>query len=177
MRLPRMLSFAEDAVKQAVKASVSRGKVDVFITVHSEGAADVKVSLNAPMVEGYLAAMKQMVADYGVQDDISVSLLSRMNDVFTVEKPEVDEEQLLADAVQFQPTLYRLITNLATREEFTQMQTDQKMQIYQVLGRHTKDVENQLQQDGKAREKFSADLSRKLSEGLRDLDNAKENLK
>lgn len=86
------------------------------------------------------------------------------------------EEQLLADAVQFQPTLYRLITNLATREELSQMQTDQKMQIYQVLGRHTKDVENQLQQDGKAREKFSTDLSRKLSEGLRDLDNAKENL-
>ena len=86
------------------------------------------------------------------------------------------EEQLLADAVQVQPMLYRLITNLATREEFTQMQTDQKMQIYQVLGRHTRDVENQLQQDGKAREKFSSDLSRKLSEGLRDLDNAKENL-
>ena len=86
------------------------------------------------------------------------------------------EEQLLADAVQFQPMLYRLITNLATREEFTQMQTDQKMQIYQVLGRHTKDVENQLQQDGKAREKFSTDLSRKLSESLQDLDKAKENL-
>ena len=86
------------------------------------------------------------------------------------------EEQLLADAVQFQPTLYRLITNLATREEFTQMQTDQKMQIYQVLGRHTKDVENQLQQDGKAREKFSTDLSRKLSKSLQDLDRAKESL-
>ena len=86
------------------------------------------------------------------------------------------EEQLLADAVQFQPTLYRLITNLATREEFTQMQTDQKMQIYQVLGRHTRDVENQFQQDGKAREKFSTDLSRKLSESLQDLDKAKENL-
>ena len=86
------------------------------------------------------------------------------------------EEQLLADAAQFQPTLYRLITSLTTREEFTQMQTDQKMQIYQVLGRHTKDVENQLQQDGKAREKFSSDLSKKLSDGLRDLNNAKENL-
>ena len=97
VKLPRMLSFAEDAVKQAVKNSISRGKVDVFITVHSEGAADVKVTLNAPMVEGYLAAMKQMVSEYGVQDDISVSLLSRMNDVFSVEKPEVDEEQLKAD--------------------------------------------------------------------------------
>ena len=97
VKLPRSLSFAEEAVKQAVKATISRGKVDVFISVHSEGAADVKVTLNAAMVEGYLAAMKQMVADYGVQDDISVSVISRMPEVFTVEKPEVDEEQLLAD--------------------------------------------------------------------------------
>ena len=52
VKMPRSLSFAEDAVKQAVKNTISRGKVDVFITVHSEGAADVKVSLNAAMVEG-----------------------------------------------------------------------------------------------------------------------------
>ena len=97
VKLPRMLSFAEDAVKQAVKASISRGKVDVYITVRSEGASDVKVSLNAAMVAGYLEAMKELVDTYGVRDDISVSLLSRMNDVFTVEKPEVDEEALLAD--------------------------------------------------------------------------------
>ena len=97
VKLPRSLSFAEDAVKQAVKNTISRGKVDVYISVHSEGAADVKVSLNAAMVEGYLAAMKQMAADYDVKDDISVSLLSRMPEVFTVEKPDVDEEQLRAD--------------------------------------------------------------------------------
>ena len=57
----------------------------MFITVRSEGTADVKITLNAAMVEGYLAAMKQMVADYGVQDDISVSVISRMPEVFTVE--------------------------------------------------------------------------------------------
>ena len=97
VKLPRSLSFAEEAVKQAVKNTISRGKVDVYISVHSETAADVQVSLNAAMVEGYLAAMKQMVDAYGVRDDISVSLLSRMNEVFTVEKPQVDEEQLLSD--------------------------------------------------------------------------------
>ena len=97
VKLPRSLSFAEEAVKQAVKNTISRGKVDVYISVHSETAADVQVTLNAAMVEGYLAAMKQMVDAYGVRDDISVSLLSRMNDVFTVEKPQVDEEQLLSD--------------------------------------------------------------------------------
>ena len=97
VKLPRMLSFAEERVKQAVKATISRGKVDVYITVRSEGASDVKVTLNGAMVEGYLTAMKQMVADYGVRDDISVSLISRMPEVFSVEKPEVDEEQLLSD--------------------------------------------------------------------------------
>ena len=97
VKLPRSLSFAEDTVKQAVKNTISRGKVDVFLSVRSEGAEDVKVTLNTAMVEGYLAAMKQMAADYDIRDDISVSTLSRMNEVFTVEKPEVDEDQLLAD--------------------------------------------------------------------------------
>ena len=97
VKLPRSLTFAEEAVKQAVKATISRGKVDVFITVRSEGVSDVKVTLNTPMVEGYLAAMKQMVTDYGVRDDISTSVLARMPEVFTIEKPEVDEEQLLSD--------------------------------------------------------------------------------
>ena len=97
VKMPRSVSFAEDAVKQAVKQTISRGKVDVYISIHSETAADVQVTLNTAMVEGYLAAMKQLVTDYDVRDDISVSLLSRMNDVFTVEKPQVDEEQLKAD--------------------------------------------------------------------------------
>ena len=97
VKLPRLVSFAEDAVKQAVKAEISRGKVDVYISVHSEGGEDVKITLNKTMVEGYLAAMKQMEEEFGIRSDVSVSSVSRMPDVFTVDKPEVDEEQLLAD--------------------------------------------------------------------------------
>ena len=100
VRLPRMLSFAEDAVKQAVKASVSRGKVDVFISLRSEAGDEVVVNLNKAVLEGYLAAMRQMVSDYGVQDDISVSAVSRLPEVFSVEKPQVDEEQLQKDLLQ-----------------------------------------------------------------------------
>ena len=97
VKLPRTVSFAEDAVKQAVKNTISRGKVDVFISVRSESADDVKVTLNEAVAAGYLSAMKQMAQSLGVKEDISVSLLSRMPDVFTVEKPEVDEEKLLSD--------------------------------------------------------------------------------
>ena len=100
VKLPRMVSFAEDAVKQAVKNAISRGKVDVYITIKSEAETDTKITLNAAIVEGYLGAMRQMVDSYGVRDDISVSTLSRLPEVFTVEKPEVDEEQLKNDLLQ-----------------------------------------------------------------------------
>ncbi len=100
VKMPRMVSFAEDAVKQAVKAAVSRGKVDLFVSIKSEGETDTKITLNTAVVQGYLEAMGQMVSQFGVKDDISVSLLSRMSEVFTVEKPEVDEEQLKADLLR-----------------------------------------------------------------------------
>jgi uncharacterized protein (TIGR00255 family) len=97
VKMPRSLSFAEETVKQAVKKAVSRGKVDVFISMKSENADDTTITLNKAVLEGYLAAMRQMVTEFGVQDDISVSTVSRLPEVFSVEKPEVDEEQLQAD--------------------------------------------------------------------------------
>ena len=97
VRLPRILSFGEDPVEQAVKNAVSRGKVDVFISLRSEAGDEVQVSLNKSVLEGYLGAMRQMVNEYGVTDDISVAAVSRLPEVFLVEKPQVDEEQLLKD--------------------------------------------------------------------------------
>ena len=97
VKLPRGLSFGEDAVKQCVQKAISRGKVDVFVSVRSEGAQDTAVSLNKPMVEGYLAALKQLQADYGVTGEITVSMLAGLPDVFLLDKPQVDEAQLLAD--------------------------------------------------------------------------------
>ncbi len=97
VRLPRILTFGEEAVKQAVKNAISRGKVDVFISVRSENGDEVQVTLNTAVLESYLCAMRRMVEEHDVKDDISVSNLSRLPEVFTLEKPQVDEEQLLSD--------------------------------------------------------------------------------
>ena len=97
IKLPKKLNFIESGIRNLLKEYISRGKVDVFVTVKSDNGDDTKVSLNRTAVEGYLSAMRQMVSEFGVQDDISVSAISRMPEVFTVEKPEVDEEQLQAD--------------------------------------------------------------------------------
>ena len=100
VKLPRALSFAEDTVKQAVKASISRGKVDVFVSQRSEGMPEVTVSLNRDVAAAYIRAMRQMAEEFQIREDISVALVSQMSDVFTVDKPQVDEEQLLADLMQ-----------------------------------------------------------------------------
>ncbi len=97
VKMPRIFSFAEDAVKQLVKAEVSRGKVDVYVSVNAEAVSEIQVTLNQPVVEGYLAAMRRMVQEYGVADDISVTALAKIPEVFQVQKPQLDEQQLKED--------------------------------------------------------------------------------
>ena len=97
VKLPRMFTYAEEHIKQLVKEHISRGKVDLFITIANTSGDAVKITLNRPVFEGYLAAMHQITEEFPVKDDITVSSLSRMPDVFIVEKPEIDEEARAAE--------------------------------------------------------------------------------
>ena len=97
VKLPRTYSFAEDPAKQLVKKHISRGKVDVYITVNALEGTEVQISLNRPVLEGYLNALRTIAADYGLRDDITVGSLARMPDVFLIGKEDQDEEQLQKD--------------------------------------------------------------------------------
>ncbi len=76
---------------------ISRGKVDVFVTLDSAGADRVQVSVNRPVADGYYQALKQLSEDYGLSGEISVSLLSRFPEVLLAEKAEEDVEQMARD--------------------------------------------------------------------------------
>ncbi|MBR6522099.1 MAG: YicC family protein [Oscillospiraceae bacterium] len=97
VRMPRMYIFAEDKIKAVVQKYISRGKVDVFVTVDSSKADDVVVSLNEPLAEAYIAAYKQMSEKYGLKNDLTSVSLGRIQDVFTVEKKEIDADAFTAD--------------------------------------------------------------------------------
>lgn len=94
VKLPRGYAYLEESIKALVQKSISRGKVDVFVTINAAGADNVTVSVNTPVAEGYLSAMRQLVEQYGVADDISASVFSRFSDVFLVEKQEQDENEV-----------------------------------------------------------------------------------
>ena len=90
VRIPRLYLFAEDAIKGLVQGTITRGKVDVFVTLDAAGAERVQVSVNKPVADGYYAALTQLAKEYGLSNDISVSLLSRFPDVLLAEKAEED---------------------------------------------------------------------------------------
>ena len=94
VKLPRGYAYLEEGVKSQVQKTISRGKVDVFITINAAGADNVKISVNEPVAKGYIDAMHRRVQDYGIQDDISASAISRFSDVFLVEKQEQDENEV-----------------------------------------------------------------------------------
>ena len=97
VKLPRIYVFAEDAVKAAVQSHISRGKVDVFVTIGPSESGDVSISVNRPVADGYYAALCALRDAYGLKDDISVSLMARFQDVFLVEKNQEDLEAVSAD--------------------------------------------------------------------------------
>ena len=97
VRIPRLYLFAEEAIKSRVQNTISRGKVDVFVTLENTGEQKLNVSLNKPVADGYYTALKELAQTYGLQDDISVSLLSRFPEVLVAEKAEDDVEQMAKD--------------------------------------------------------------------------------
>ena len=96
VRLPRSFIFAEDAVKSAVQSHISRGKVDVFVTVDSTAAGDMTVKVNEALLKGYIEAISHIAGEYSLENDLTAMSAARLPDVLSVEKKDMDAEQIAA---------------------------------------------------------------------------------
>lgn len=96
-RMPRSCSFLDDRLKKLLNASISRGKVELALSVQSIDAQDTVVEPNLEMARGYLEAMRQMSLALGVPNDVTTTTLARMPDIFTIRKVEQDEEKFWQD--------------------------------------------------------------------------------
>ena len=96
VRLPRSFIFAEDAVKSAVQSHISRGKVDVFVTVDSTAAGDMTVKVNEALLKGYIEAISHIAGEYSLENDLTAMSAAKLPDVLSVEKKDMDAEQIAA---------------------------------------------------------------------------------
>ncbi len=94
IRMPKKLNFFETAIRTLLKSYVTRGKVDIFITYEDSTQNQMAVKYNSSIAAEYLKYLRQMAEEFGLEDDIRVSTLSRYPEVFTMEEQTEDEEEL-----------------------------------------------------------------------------------
>ena len=97
VKMPRAYIFAEDAIKTRVQQAISRGKVDVFVTIDTSGADVAVVQVNDGLAKGYYDALTKLKEMFSLSGDITPEVLAKFPDVLTVTKAEEDEEAIAAD--------------------------------------------------------------------------------
>ena len=116
VKIPRVFASFEEVLKQIVQRHVSRGKVDVFVTIDSSNADDVEIKLNRPLAEAYLSTLASMTKEYGLAGGVTAIDLSRFPDVLQAEKREADAEQLCAAVSAVLEDALAGIDGMRTRE-------------------------------------------------------------
>lgn len=102
-RIPRAYAYIDDKLKTLLKSGISRGKVEVSVTINNIESRDTEIAINKAVAEGYVNALRTLNAELGsdgkpwLEDDIKLSKLLKLPDVFCVQKTPDNEEEIWAD--------------------------------------------------------------------------------
>lgn len=105
-RIPRAYNYIDDKLKTLLKSGISRGKVEVAVTVNNIEGRDTVIAVNKDVAAGYVDALRALNREMGadgsdwLEDDIKLSKLMKLPDIFTVQKAPEDEEQIWSDISQ-----------------------------------------------------------------------------
>jgi uncharacterized protein (TIGR00255 family) len=96
IKMPKKLSFFEAGIRNVLKQYIGRGKIDIYITYEDYTENNVCVKYNADLAREYYNNLEKMSKEFGIDNDIRVSALSRYPEVFTLEEQTIDEKELWA---------------------------------------------------------------------------------
>ncbi len=97
IKMPKKLGFFEASIRTLLKDYIQRGKVDVFITYEDYTEDNFNLKYNKDMAKAYLTYLKEMSEEFGIENDVRVSTLSRYPEVFSLEETNVDEDEIWSD--------------------------------------------------------------------------------
>ena len=99
-RIPRTYNYIDEKLKALLKNSISRGKVEVAVTINSIESKDTEIAINKAVAEGYVQALRSISDELGLEDDLTLSKMMKLPDIFTIQKTPDDEEQVWNDVAQ-----------------------------------------------------------------------------
>lgn len=95
-RTSRGYAFLEEKLKSYIQSRVSRGKVDVYVSVVTVDETSAEVAINHSLASGYINALRELKTAYNLDGGVDVSSVIRFSDIFTVRKQQEDEEKIWA---------------------------------------------------------------------------------
>ncbi|MDE7138978.1 MAG: YicC family protein [Ruminococcus sp.] len=99
-RIPRTYSYIDEKMKTLLKTSVSRGKVEVSVTINNIEAKESEISINKAVAEGYINALRSVSDELGLKDDLVLSKIIKLPEIFVVQKAPDNQEQIWADIAE-----------------------------------------------------------------------------
>ena len=96
VRVPRGFVFLEDKIRSTIQSKLSRGKIDVFVTIDSSSSEDLIVRINEPLARGYIEALKSLSEEFELSNNVDAVTISRFPDVLSLEKKEMDMDAVSA---------------------------------------------------------------------------------
>lgn len=95
-KLPRSYGFLDEKLKSFFMGKLTRGKMECYVSIETVEEPDTLISVNHPLVKGYLDAYKELSETYGLENNIRVSDIARVSDVFSIRKQAADEDKIWA---------------------------------------------------------------------------------
>ena len=140
-RIPRMYGYLGEKLKTFLQSSVSRGKVEVTVSIQNLTGGDTVVQINQALAKGYLDAMRSQAENLGLKDDLTLSTLTRFGDVFTLQKLEEDQQVIWNGVEQVAKQALEQFLEMRRREgERLKQDITQKLAV---LAEHVAAVEEQ----------------------------------
>lgn len=94
IKMPKALNFFESAIRSELKNHISRGKVDVYVSYEDTAQQTNAVRYNRDIAAEYVQYMRQMAEEFGLEDNIRMSTLAKLPEVFVLEENGQDKEEL-----------------------------------------------------------------------------------
>lgn len=95
IKLPRKILFLEDWVRQQLKKSIQRGRVEIYVRMDTENVSNCEVSLDQNLARSYYDVLLQIRSEFAVKDDISVINIARFPDVVRSTEAELDVDEIM----------------------------------------------------------------------------------
>ncbi|MGN0567043.1 MAG: YicC/YloC family endoribonuclease [Acutalibacteraceae bacterium] len=115
-RVPRNYGFLDEKLKSFFQGKIARGKVECYLQIDTAGQQETVVKLNRSLVQGYINAYNELSEDFGIENDIKVSDMARVGDIFSVSKEPEDEDQICSDVLSVAEQALERFMDMRTAE-------------------------------------------------------------